>query len=123
MGQIIGDIFFINPIDNEVWSAENSRIIQGTGKSIKLPSSFKILVEATSVWELPGVINEVFQSREVSLDSDNSALNKIMNRRPMLSKEESHLPITDRLKALDPKERKKKNKELTQIQILEANCQ
>ena len=40
IGQIVSDIFFVNPVDEAVWTSENSRIILGDGSSEKVDSRF-----------------------------------------------------------------------------------
>lgn len=40
IGQIVSDIFFVNPVDSSIWTEENSRIIKGDGTSEKVPSKF-----------------------------------------------------------------------------------
>ena len=39
-GQIVSDFFFVSPVDNTIWTEENSRIINGDGTSEKVPSSY-----------------------------------------------------------------------------------
>jgi hypothetical protein len=39
IGQIVSDVFFVNPVDEAIWTEENSRII-GDGTSDKVPSTF-----------------------------------------------------------------------------------
>jgi hypothetical protein len=40
IGQIVSDIFFVNPVDDAIWTEENSRIINEDGSAEKVPSSF-----------------------------------------------------------------------------------
>ena len=40
VGQIVSDIFYVNPVDSAIWTEENSRIINADGTSEKVPSSF-----------------------------------------------------------------------------------
>ena len=39
IGQIVSHVFFVNPVDEAIWTEENSRII-GDGTSDKVPSTF-----------------------------------------------------------------------------------
>lgn len=58
IGQIVSDIFFVNPADSSIWTEENSRIINGDGTSEKVPSSYygELKVESSK--------NQFFKSKK-----------------------------------------------------------
>jgi hypothetical protein len=56
---------------------------------LKLPSSFNTtIVEATPIWDLSRIFQETLRSPGLTFDSENSGVNAIMNRRPLLKRGE-----------------------------------
>ena len=57
IGQMVANIFFVNPVDQAIWTEQNSRIISD-GSSDKVPSSFYQPLEfevESSPFELPSL--------------------------------------------------------------------
>jgi len=120
IGQIVGDLFFMNPMDDNVWTEDASVIIRTTGHSQKVPSTFyiddvhvmsekpdtKMLIENLF---LPAEELELEVSPQVPVNKEEVKRKmRFMNKKPMLKEGEQDKPILERLSAIPKtmKERK-----------------
>ena len=91
-------MFFVNPVDNSIWTEEHSRIVNGDGTSEKVPSSFygELSVESSK--------NQFFKSKKgldkgvrTKRSEENNLLDKFLSQKSLLKPGEHDRPIMDRL--------------------------
>lgn len=119
IGQIVADLFFINPHDRLVWTEENSAVIFGAGQTYKIQSEFFDELEVQS--SRPGFLDFSLPNPDFFTTKKNrkyEAINKLIEAKPKLQKGDQDLPIVERINKI--KFHKKKSREQRALDELEA---
>ena len=110
IGEIIADVAFINPSDEEVWTLDNS-IIVSKGKAEKVPSTFystdKVKVEAENpLTKYGNMVKKVVEYKGKTLKYQTNTLKEFVNVKTKLKAGEHDRSIWDRINDFPRPEKK-----------------
>ena len=94
IGQIVGDLAYMNPTDTEVWSDFKSSVVLGEDISYKVGSEYynEVRVQASNV--------KSASAPRVGLSKERRAIDRLMMREPMLKQTDKDKPIQERLREI-----------------------
>ena len=115
IGEIIADVVYINPSDEEIWTVANSEVVEKNSAD-KVPSTFYSnervpLVQASQFDPLSKIYERAINYKGKSLKIQTKTVqNLILNNKTKLKKGEQDRPIWDRIADIEaPKKRKYKS--------------